>query len=74
MRKLAAALLLICVAQSAYPRGIFPFYRHHDRSSDGAPARHNDDVIPPIPEPETYLILAVGVGVVAWLARRNSKK
>jgi hypothetical protein len=74
MRKLAAALLLICAAQSVYPRGIFPFYRHHDHSSGGgAPARHGDDLVPPIPEPETYVMLALGFGVVAWLVRRNKK-
>ena len=71
MRRLAVALLLVSAAQLTYSRGLFP-HHHHD-SSDSAPARRGESIMPPIPEPETYLFMAVGVGVVAWIIRRNKK-
>jgi len=47
------------------------FRKHH---SDYSPPRYTDPaVIPPIPEPETYVFIGVGVAAVIWLARRKKK-
>ena len=74
MKKLAIALLLFCAAHSVYAFGLFP--RHHHSNPGSSPARHNSDsdsILPPIPEPETYLFMLVGVGVVAWVIRKRKK-
>jgi PEP-CTERM motif-containing protein len=71
MKKLAVVLLLTFVAQSVYAFGLFP--RHHHDSGGSPVRRSSDTVLPPIPEPETYLFILVGVGVVAWIIRKNKK-
>jgi hypothetical protein len=74
MKKLAVALLLSFAAHSVFAFGLFP--RHHHSNPGSPPARHNSDsdsILPPIPEPETYLFMLVGVGVVAWIVRKNRK-
>ena len=72
MKKLVFALVLAFAVQSVYAFGLFPRHRHNDFS--GSPARQRaSDVIPPIPEPETYLYMLVGIGVAAWIIRKNKK-
>jgi len=48
--------------------------RHHHDSSASAPEGRAESVRPPIPEPETYLFMLIGVGAVAWIIRRKNKK
>jgi hypothetical protein len=72
MKKLIFALALTFAVQSVYAFGFFPRHRHSDFS--GSPARNGaSDVIPPIPEPETYLYMLVGIGLAAWIIRKNKK-
>jgi len=74
MKKLAVVLLFYFAAQSVHAFGLFP--RHHHSNPGSSPARHNSDsdsILPPIPEPETYLFMLVGVGVVAWVIRKRKK-
>ena len=72
MKKLIFALALAFAVQSVYAFGFFPRHRHSDFS--GSPARNGaSDVIPPIPEPETYLYMLVGIGLAAWIIRKNKK-
>ena len=72
MTKLAIAVLLSISMHASYAFGLFPRHHHHDFGGGAAPAR-NSDIIPPIPEPETYLFMLVGVGVAAWIIRKNKK-
>jgi hypothetical protein len=76
MKKLVFAVLLALAVQSVHAFGLFPRHRHNVFS--GSPARQAggnsaDNVIPPIPEPETYLYMLVGIGIAAWIIRKNKK-
>jgi len=77
MTKLAMALLLVFCANSAYAFGLFP--RHHkNNGSSGVPERSSSlpdlgNSIPAVPEPETYLYMLVGAGIVAWVIRNKRK-
>jgi len=75
MIKLAIALLLVCCINSAYAFGLFP--RHHHGSSSGVPERSSmpdlGNSIPPVPEPETYLYMLVGAGIIAWIIHNKRK-
>jgi len=77
MTKLAIALLLVFGANSVYAFGLFP--RHHNQSnSPGVPERSSSmpdlgNSIPPVPEPETYLYMLVGAGIVAWIIHNKRK-
>jgi len=68
--KYSVSVILLCLCiQSANAMGLFR--KHH---SDYSPPPHTDPaVIPPIPEPETYVFIGVGVAAVIWLARRKKK-
>jgi len=77
MNKLAMALLLVFCANSVYAFGLFPRHRHHGEAS-GVP-EHSSSLpdlgtsVPPIPEPETYLFMLVGAGIVAWIIHNKRK-
>ena len=77
MNKVVFAVLLALAVQSVHAFGLFPRHRHNDFS--GSPARqagsgnNADNAIPPIPEPETYLFMLVGIGIAAWIIRKNKK-
>lgn len=70
MKQLIAAALLSLCMQGSYAFGLFPRH-HHDSGSGAAPYRR--DVISPVPEPESYLMLIVGLGAVAWVIYKKKK-
>jgi hypothetical protein len=82
MRKLlAVAALYFLTFSAAYPMG--SFHRHHDdhgsnmnnksNSSHFSDGALNYTIVSGVPEPETYLMLIVGLGVVAWVVRNRRK-
>jgi len=77
MTKLAIAVLLVFCANSVYAFGLFPRHHNHGGAS-GVPERSSSmpdlrNSIPPVPEPETYLYMLVGGGIVAWVVHNKRK-
>lgn len=71
MKKVLVAVALCLGVQSVYAFGLFP---HGSGSSNrSAPTRTQTLMVSPVPEPETYLMLLVGLGAVGWIAMRRKK-
>ena len=75
MTKLAMACLLVFSVNSVYAFGLFP-HHHKEQASSGVPEQSSaisglGSSIPPVPEPETYLYLLVGAGIVAWIINKR---
>jgi hypothetical protein len=69
MRKLVVAVVLCLSTQMCFAKGLFP-HKNNSGSQSTAP---QISVVSPTPEPETYVLLLVGIGAIAW-AIRNRKK
>ena len=71
MRKLTFAVVMLLSAQMCFAKGLFP---HKDKNDSGSQSTAPQmSVVSPTPEPETYVLLLVGIGAIAW-AVRNRKK
>lgn len=72
MRKLILVAVMCTVAQSCWAFGSF----NKTKSAPGmttTSAGNTNTVVTPIPEPETYLLLLTGLGLVAWVAHKRKK-
>jgi hypothetical protein len=71
MKKLVILVLMCLVAPSSWAFGSFK------KSNSAVPTARissPDSIVPAIPEPETYLLMLAGLGVVVWVARSRKKK
>jgi hypothetical protein len=71
MRKLIAAVVMCLSAQLCFANGLFPHKSNKNNNSQSTAPQMS--VVSPTPEPETYVLLLVGIGAIAW-AIRNRKK
>jgi hypothetical protein len=71
MRTLIAVVVLFLSAQACFAKGLFPHHSSDNGSQSSAAPQMS--VVSPTPEPETYVLLLVGIGAIAW-AVRNRKK
>lgn len=71
MKRWVAAALLGCCMNAGHAMGLFPHHSHE--SYDGGPHRNGfssrNDVIPAVPEPETYMMFGAGLAIVLWLVK-----
>ncbi len=65
------ALALFLSVQSVYSMGLFPHHRSDGSTASGG--HSGGDVVGVVPEPETYVLMAVGIGAVIYIARRRKK-
>jgi len=71
MKKLAPALALYSLfLPLSYPMGLF--HRHHD-DPQYRPSRDSQSFVNPVPEPETYMLMVVGLVAVGWIIRNRNK-
>jgi hypothetical protein len=71
-RWVAAALLGSCM-NAGHAMGLFP---HHSHDTFGGGQHHSglssrNDVIPAVPEPETYMMFGAGLAIVLWIVKRK---
>jgi hypothetical protein len=70
MRRLIAAVVMCLSAQLCFATGLFPHKSNNNNSQSTAPQM---SVVSPTPEPETYVLLLVGIGAIAWVIRNRKK-
>ena len=71
MKKLvAAAATYVVFLPASYSMGMFR--RHHDDPSS-ASREFNTSMVSRAPEAETYLLMLVGIALVAWVVRNRKE-